>query len=58
MDKFLTFEKTKYEQYTIVSEMKEIYEQNIICNKCHNAICTESIVTCLTCMKTMKKCVH
>ena len=30
-------------------------EQNIICNKCHNAILRESLVTCLTCDKTMKK---
>ena len=29
--------------------------QNIICNKCHNAILRESLVTCLTCDKTMKK---
>ena len=35
--------------------MKENHAQNIICNKCHNAICRESFVTCLTCMKTMKK---
>ena len=35
--------------------MKENDEQNIICNKCHNAICRESLVTCLTCMKMMKK---
>ena len=34
--------------------MKENDEQNIICNKCHNAICRESLVTCLTCMKMMK----
>ena len=30
-------------------------EQNIICNKCHNAILRESLVTSLTCDKTMKK---
>ena len=31
--------------------------QNIICNKCHNAICRESLVTCLICTKTVgKKC--
>ena len=53
-DKFLTFHKTKYGQNTVVSQMKE-NEQNIICNKCHNAICRESHVTCLTCTKTMKK---
>ena len=35
--------------------MKENDEQNIICNKCHNAILRESLVTCLTCDKTMKK---
>ena len=29
-------------------------EQNIMCNKCHNAILRESLVTCLTCDKTMK----
>ena len=30
-------------------------QKNIICNKCHNAILRESLVTCLTCDKTMKK---
>ena len=54
-DKFLTFDKTKYGQNTIVSQMKENDELSIICNKCHNAICRESFVTCLTCMKMMKK---
>ena len=44
--KFLTFEKTKYGQNTIVSQMTENDEQNIICNKCQNAICRESLVTC------------
>ena len=53
-DKFLTFDKTKYGQNTIVSQMKENNEQNIICIKCHNAIFRESLVTCLTCRKTMK----
>ena len=53
-DKFLTFDKTKYGQNKIVSQMKENDEQNIMCNKCHNAICRESLVTCLTCRKTMK----
>ena len=53
-DKFLTFDKTKYGQNTIVSQMEQNDEQNIICNKCHNTICRESLVTCLTCMKTMK----
>ena len=56
-DKFLTFDKTKYGQYMTVSQIKENEEQNIICNKCHNAICTESLVTCLTCMKMVKKCI-
>ena len=55
IDKFLTFDKTKYGQNTIVSQLKENDEQNIICNKCHNAICRESLVTSLTCMKMMKK---
>ena len=55
-DKFLTFDKTKYGQNTIVSQMKENDKQNIICNKCRNAICRESLVTCLTCMKTEKMC--
>ena len=58
IDKFLTFDKAKYGQNTIVSQMKEHDEQNIICKKCYNAICKESLVTCLTCTKTMKKCVH
>ena len=53
-DKFLTFDKTKYGQNTIVSQMKENDEQNIICSKCHNAIFRESIVTCLTWGETMK----
>ena len=34
--------------------MKENDEQNIICNKCHNAIFTEFLVTCLTCGKTVE----
>ena len=54
-DKFLTSDKTQYGQNTIVCQMKENNEQNIICKKCHNAICRESLVTCLTCMKTTKK---
>ena len=54
-NKFLTFDKTKYGQNTILNQMKENDEQNIICNKCHNTFCRESLVTCLTCMKTMKK---
>ena len=35
--------------------MTENDEQSTICNKCHNAIFRESLVTCLTCDKTMKK---
>ena len=35
--------------------MTENDEQNIICNKCHNAILRESLVIYLTCDKTMKK---
>ena len=54
-DKFLTFDKTKYGQNTIVNQLKQYDEQNIICNKCNNAIFNESLVTCLTCEKTMKK---
>ena len=53
--KYQTFDKTKYGQNTIVSQMTEKDEQNIICHKCHNAICRESLVTCLGCTKTMKK---
>ena len=53
--KFLTFDKTKYGQNTIMSQMTENDEKNIICNKCYNAISRESLVTCLTCTKTMKK---
>ena len=56
--KYLTFDKTKYGENTIVSQMTENDQQNIIYNKCHNAISRESLVTCLTCTKTMKKCVH
>ena len=56
--KYLTFHKTKSGQNTIVSQMTENDQQNIICNKCHNAICRESLITCLRCTKTMKKCVH
>ena len=56
IEKFLTFNKTKYGQNTIVSQMIENDAQNIICNKCHNAICRESLVTCLICKKTVKKC--
>ena len=35
--------------------MLENGTQNIICNKCHNTICRESLVTCLICTKTVKK---
>ena len=54
-DKFLIFNKTKYGQNTILSQMLEHDTQNIICNKCHNTICRESLVTCLICTKTVKK---
>ena len=57
-NKFLTFDKMKYGQNTIVSQMTENDEQNIICQKCHNAIFRESLITCHTCRKAMKKCVH
>ena len=53
-DNFLTFDKTKYGENTLVNQMTENDEQNIG-NKCHNAILRESLVTCLTCDKTMKK---
>ena len=29
--------------------------ENIICNKCHNEICRESLATGLICMKTVKQ---
>ena len=51
-EKFLTFNKAKYGQNTFVSQMIETDTQNIICNKCHNAICRESLVKCLICTKT------
>ena len=54
-DNFQTFDKTKYGENTLVNHMTVNDEQNIICNKCHNAILRESLVTCLTCDKTMKK---
>ena len=47
-DNFLTFDKTKYGENTLVNQMTVNDEQNIICNKCHNAILRESLVTCLT----------
>ena len=54
-DNFLTFDKTKYGENTLVNQMTENDEQKIIRNKCHNAILRESLVTCLTCDKTKKK---
>ena len=54
-DKVQTFDKTKYEDNTLVNQMTENDEHSIICSKCHNAILRESLVTCLTCSKTMKK---
>ena len=57
-EKFPTFDKTKYEENTIVNQMTENDQQNIICNKCHNAVFRQSLVTCLTCDKTMKKNVY
>ena len=42
--KYLTFHKTKYGQNTIVSQMTENDQQNIICNKGHDAICRESLL--------------
>ena len=57
-DNFLTFDKTKYGENTIVNQITENDEQNIIRNKCHNVIFRECLVTCLTCDKTMKKCLH
>ena len=53
--KYLTFDKTKYGENTIVSQMTEKDQQNIICDKCHNAICRETLVTCLRCTNTMTK---
>ena len=53
-DKFLTFDKTKYGENTNVNQMTENDEQNIICDKCHNAIFREALATCLTCGKTIK----
>ena len=54
-EKFLIFNKAKYGQNAIVSEMIEHDTQDIICSKCHNAICRESLVTCLICTKTVEK---
>ena len=42
-------------QNTIASQMIENDTQNIICNKCHNVICRESLVMCLICTKTVEK---
>ena len=53
--KYLTFDKTKYGENTIVSQMTEKDQQHIICNKCHNAICKETLVTCLRCTNTITK---
>ena len=47
-DNFLTFDKTKYGENTIVSQMKE-NDENIICKKCYNAIFR---VSCI------KNCLH
>ena len=54
-EKFLIFNKAKYGQNTPMSQMIENDTQNIICNKCHNAVCRESLVSCLICAKTVKK---
>ena len=54
-ENFLTFDKTKYGENTLVNNMTIDAGQNIICNRCHNAILRESLVTCLTCDKTMKR---
>ena len=54
-DNCLTFDKTKYGENTLINQMTENDEQNIICNKCHNTILRKSLVTCLTCGKTVKK---
>ena len=35
--------------------MTEKDQQHIICNKCHNAICKETLVTCLRCTNTITK---
>ena len=43
-DKFLTFNKTKYEENRIVNKMTENDEQNIICNKCHNTNFEKSLL--------------
>ena len=55
-DKFLNFDKTKYGENSIVSQMTENDEQKIICNKFHNTMLRKSLVTSLTCDITLKKC--
>ena len=50
-DNFLTFDRTKYGENTLVNQMTDNDEQNIMCNKYHNAIHREYLVTCLTCDK-------
>ena len=55
IDKFPAFNKTKYGENGIVSQMTENDEQKIICNKCQNIMLRQSLVTCLACDKTMKK---
>ena len=42
----------------IVSQLIQHDTQDIMCNKCHNAICRESLVTCLICTRTVNKTVH
>ena len=54
-ENFLTFDKTKYGENTLVNNMTINAGQNIVCNKCHNEILRESLVTCLTCDKTKKR---
>ena len=48
-DIFLTFDKTKYGENSIVSQMTENDGQKIICNKGYNTMLRQSLVTCLTC---------
>ena len=54
-DKFLTIDKTKYGENSIVSQMTENDEEKIIYNKCHNTMLRQSLVTCLIYDKTMKR---
>ena len=51
--KYLTFDKTKYGENTIVHQMTEKEQENIICNKCHIAICKETLVTCVRYTKNL-----